>query len=307
MHYGAENRALSQPCGWYVDDVKVSTGEFTEIGQTTAKDFTVTQAPTGSDAYRIRGLFTDGVRTAGSNVEGVTVTNGGPSRKRKPLAGSGDQAPSIACASTAGFELAKVKTQKRGVRFGFSRRAGASAATVDVLRVARGRSIAKRPKRVAHFTDREIAFTWNGRDARGRRLASGWYAARLSAKAAGRTDTRKVALRVSKGRVKVARGFANTPTCGVVRSFAASWPVFGGTRRVPLRASYRLGAATRVSVTLLRGKHAVRRMKTRSRKAGHAYALRFSTRGLRRGTYRLRLVAGKGRGRVARTITVRRL
>src|SRR3954452_2447355 len=307
MHYGAENRALSQPCGWYVDDIRVSNGEFTELGQTKAKDFTVTQAPTGADAYRIRGVFSDGVRTASSNIESVTVTNGGPSRKRKPIAGAGNQATSIACASTAGFELASVKTQKHGVRFGFSRRAGASAATVDILRVARGCSIAEKPKRVARFANREIAFTWNGRDARGRRLASGWYAAKLSARAAGRTDVRKVALRVSKGRVKVARGFANTPTCGLVRSFAASWPVFGGSRRVPLRASYRLGAATRVSVTLLRGKHAVRRMKTRSRKAGHAYALRFSTRGLRRGTYRLRLVAGKGRGRVARTITVRRL
>jgi len=90
------------------------------------------------------------------------------------------------------------------VRFGFSRRTGASAATVDILRVARGRGIAREPKRVAHFTDREIAFTWNGRGSGGRRLASGWYVARLSAQAAGRTDVRKVALRLRNGRFRVA-------------------------------------------------------------------------------------------------------
>jgi hypothetical protein len=193
------------------------------------------------------------------------------------------------------------------VRFGFSRRDGASPATVEVTRVARGRSIPKRGTRVARFTNRSVAFTWNGRGTGNKRLADGWYVARLSAKAAGRTDVRRVALRVRKGRVTLAKAFTSAPACSLVQSFGAGSPVFGGSRRVPVRLSYRLAQATKVSVQLLRGKRTVRRVKTRTRKGGQTYSVRFGARGLRPGTYRLRLVAGSGRGRVTRTITVRRL
>lgn len=71
---GPENRALSQPCGWYVDDIALYTGTWSQIG--TAKDpaFVVTERPNGTLAYRIKGLYTDGVTTGSSNVEVAVVT-----------------------------------------------------------------------------------------------------------------------------------------------------------------------------------------------------------------------------------------
>lgn len=59
--------------GWYVDDIKLVTGDFDEIGSTTAKSFEVTGRKPGQYAYRVRALFGQGVKTAPSNVEIVEV------------------------------------------------------------------------------------------------------------------------------------------------------------------------------------------------------------------------------------------
>lgn len=75
---GAENRAASQPCGWYVDDARITSGTFTQIGTTTAKTFQVGGKAAGDYAYRIEGVYNDGVRTAASNTELARVTLGGP-------------------------------------------------------------------------------------------------------------------------------------------------------------------------------------------------------------------------------------
>jgi len=77
--------------------------------------------------------------------------------------------------------------------------------------------------------------------------------------------------------------------------------------RTPLRASYLLTSNARVTVTLVRGKRTVRRVRTRTRKAGRAYPVRVSVRALRRGTYKLRVVARQGKSRATSTVTVRRL
>ncbi|HEV8681707.1 MAG TPA: CARDB domain-containing protein [Actinomycetota bacterium] len=76
FHYrlGPENRALSQPCGWYVDDVRVESGTFATIGTTGDETFQVTGRTNGTYAYRIVGVYTDGVSTAPSNVETALVT-----------------------------------------------------------------------------------------------------------------------------------------------------------------------------------------------------------------------------------------
>jgi hypothetical protein len=71
---GPDNRAASQPCGWYVDDVRVQSGTFQPIGTTTQETFPVTSRPNGTYAYRIIGVYTDGVATAPSNTETAQVT-----------------------------------------------------------------------------------------------------------------------------------------------------------------------------------------------------------------------------------------
>jgi len=66
---GAENRALSQPCGWYIDDVRLTSGTFQTIGTTTGQTFQVTGRKNGQFGYRVVAVYNDGVSTAPSNVE----------------------------------------------------------------------------------------------------------------------------------------------------------------------------------------------------------------------------------------------
>lgn len=73
---GAENRTLSQPCGWYVDDISIQDATFTDIGTTGAQTFDVRNRLNGTYGYRVVGVYTDGVATAPSNIETAAVTNG---------------------------------------------------------------------------------------------------------------------------------------------------------------------------------------------------------------------------------------
>lgn len=69
---------LSQPAGWYIDDVRLQAGTFDEIGTTTEETFQVAGRANGSYAYRVVGVFNDGVRTAPSNTETAEVTEAKP-------------------------------------------------------------------------------------------------------------------------------------------------------------------------------------------------------------------------------------
>lgn len=71
---GPDNRALSQPCGWYVDDISLYSGNWAQIGTAAETEFVVVGRPNGTWAYRIKGLYTDGVATGASNVEIAQVT-----------------------------------------------------------------------------------------------------------------------------------------------------------------------------------------------------------------------------------------
>jgi PKD repeat protein len=77
FHYrlGPDNRALSQPCGWYVEDIQLHSGTFASIGTTTEQTFQVTGRENGTYGYRVLGVYTDGVATAASNVETAQVTH----------------------------------------------------------------------------------------------------------------------------------------------------------------------------------------------------------------------------------------
>jgi len=61
--------------GWYVDDIRLTIGDFTEIGSTDAatKSFTVAGRKPGEYGYRVLAVFGEHVRTAPSNVAIVTV------------------------------------------------------------------------------------------------------------------------------------------------------------------------------------------------------------------------------------------
>lgn len=88
----------------------------------------------------------------------------------------------------------------------------------------------------------------------------------------------------------------------LVQRFALARPVFGGTRNRSLRISFRLSEAANVEITLLRGNRRVRRLSRADRTANRTFGLSLRSRGMRRGTYTIRLSA---RTRDGRTQTAR--
>ncbi|MGH2662203.1 MAG: hypothetical protein ACRDH8_05245 [Actinomycetota bacterium] len=75
---GPTNPALSQPCGWYVDDISLFSANWVPQGNTTNENFPIIGRQNGTYAYRVLGVYTDGITTAPSNPELATVTSAAP-------------------------------------------------------------------------------------------------------------------------------------------------------------------------------------------------------------------------------------
>jgi hypothetical protein len=309
--------------GWYIDDISITSGTFTKIGETPDKTFTVTGRKRGSYAYRVRARFADSVTSSGSNIEGVRVTAGGPGGNGPGGNGPGNQnnnnnnngkpgedPGTVPCTAGTAFRSAGARPASRGrLRFDFTRR-GTSPVTVEVFRTSKGRR-ALRPQRVARFTSKRRSFTWNGRS-RGKRVGSGTYFVRYKSKFRGGTDVRRVVLVRSRGRFKVTRPFSERSTCELLRTFVLSSPTFGGRNRTALVASYRVGSNARVSVDVFRGLKSRRPISRFSssgdRIGGRLYRVRVPSRAARRGMYRVRITAQTASGRrVVRTLYSRLL
>jgi hypothetical protein len=217
----------------------------------------------------------------------VTVTFAGCDRSE-----TFQKSGASACAAAVGFRSASARPSGRRLRVRFARRTSRPV-TVDVFRNARGRRVLGN-RRVAHFTNRKRSFTWKARGA-----GQGIYTVRL--RSGG--DVRQFVLARRGGRFHRRPAAAKRPGCGIVRSFKLGLPVFGGTRGKKLALSYRLGSARTVRVTVLRGKRVVRRFKAHSRRPGRTYRQRIAPRGLRRGTYRVRLTLTR-RGAKTRRVTL---
>jgi uncharacterized repeat protein (TIGR01451 family) len=71
---GPENRTVSQPCGWHVDDIQIASGTWSQIGTAPDTTFQVSGRTRGTYGYRVLGEYNDGVTTAPSNVEVAQVT-----------------------------------------------------------------------------------------------------------------------------------------------------------------------------------------------------------------------------------------
>lgn len=93
---GGEDRVASQPAGWYVDDVRLESAVWDEIGATKAKSFRVSGRARGSYGYRVVGVYRGGIESAPSNTETVRVVAGarpstvlGTKQRRGELPGTG--------------------------------------------------------------------------------------------------------------------------------------------------------------------------------------------------------------------------
>ncbi len=230
-----------------------------------------------------------------------------------PAAGGASPAPATvsapACDATTGLTSVSVAPAARsGVRLGFARASDAPV-RIDVFRVSDGRRVV-RERLVARFQDRTAPVEWDGRATRGgalRRVGDGYYVVRFSMVRGGQLlDVRRVVLRRTAGRFSRRADHHRRASCDLVRGFKLERPVFGGLRSAPLRISYRLAAAAKVTITVSRGSTVVRRLTARAA-AGRTHRLQLRSRGLRRGDHRVRLRAEGSGTPVEVTLGARRL
>jgi hypothetical protein len=211
------------------------------------------------------------------------------------------------CAPTAGLRSVGVRPRRRGARISFAR-AVRRPVTVDVFQQGRGRRVIGE-RLVARFRNRARSFNWSGRaNRRGRRVRDGFYVVRFRIRdARGRIQSRRVAVRRLRGRFRRRPGIERGAECRLLRTFRLERPVFGGRRNRAVGVSFRLSAAARVDVRLMRRGRTVRRLMAGQRAGNRTHRLRVASERRRRGDYRIRIEVRRGRERVAATIVARRL
>ncbi|CAA9508172.1 MAG: Carboxypeptidase T precursor [uncultured Solirubrobacteraceae bacterium] len=266
------------------------------------------EAPDGKvlgsqDVFVVRGEVkaVDPCRTATGGAGGAT--NPGPGQ------GQGQQNQPQACQSRAGFISASAKGAGRSgaVDLTFRRRV-TQPVTVDIFQQSRGRKVVGE-RLVRRFTNKSAAFRWNGRDKRGRKVPNGVYFARFRVQAPnGQADTVRVTLGRSKGRFGPRRAFFARESCGTLKTFKLSRPVFGGTRSNKLGIAYRLNQAARVEVTVTnRRERTIRRFAAKQVAANQTQRLTLSPKGLARGDYRVKLSVTQGGKTTTSVLTANRL
>jgi hypothetical protein len=190
------------------------------------------------------------------------------------------------------------------MRFGF-RRFARRPVQIDVFQVSRGdRVISERL--VKRFKARTKAATWNGRGAKGDGLYFVRY--RMKTRNGKGTEVRRVTLQRRNGRFSRRPDFYRRATCDLLPSYKLERAAFGGRTKTPLRIAFRVATNARTQVTVLRGKEVVKRFKARTSAPKRTHRLKLAARKLsKRGDYRVRIVVGRGKGRVTSTLVSRKL
>ena len=213
------------------------------------------------------------------------------------------------CAGASGFARTSVKPTKgrRGLQFGF-RRFVARPVTVDVFQSSSGRRIFGE-RRVARFTGRTRAFTWDGKATAGNKaVRDGVFFARFRIKGIKRADFRRATLVRRNGRFSVRRTFYRPNSCGLLASAKLERPAFGGRTNRPLRVAFRVARMSTVRVTVLRGKRVARTIQSANRRGRRTHRLRIPSEGLRaKGLYRVVITAVSRGKRVRTTLLAQRL
>ena len=171
----------------------------------------------------------------------------------------------VACKESTGFLSAKVKRAGKGLRFDFER-AGTSPVKVNIYRQSNGRK-ALSAKKVASFEVTE-SFTWNGKPKKGKLRKGDYYAQMSVVSPSGQIDMRNFTLRRTGSKFKTGKPFTKTDSCDLLSLYRLGGPVFGG--RTPLRIAFVLTQPAKVTVTLLKGKKKVKRIKRNVKSANRA-------------------------------------
>jgi Zn-dependent M28 family amino/carboxypeptidase len=294
---GPNDPAASQPAGWYIDDINVTSASWHEIGSTTVSEFTVFGKPAGTYAYRIIARFNDEIETLPSNAEIVKVTRG-VVRDAGPGPGGTPRGP-----CTVGFNSAAALPRRRGgLRFAVSL-ADRRPFDVVLYRQSRGARVT-RDTAVARFRNRTGSFNWAGR----RGLPSGHYFARFRMNRGSYVEIRDRAVLRSRGGFFRRTDFQRRDTCGTLRSYRLSRSVFGGKTNRPLNVAFRLGEPATVGIRVLRRGRAVAQHAPTARLAETNYKTQIATgRGLPRGDYVVEITVTRGASTTRYRLLARRL
>ena len=101
--------------------------------------------------------------------------------------------------------------------------------------------------------------------------------------------------------------FFRRASCDLLSKFKLNRPVFGGTRRVALRAAYKLTADAKVTITITKGAKLVKRYKAANRAGRKTYRIALPAKHRARGDYKVRLKADSGAAKVSTVLVARRL
>jgi hypothetical protein len=206
-----------------------------------------------------------------------------------------------ACREERGLAGVGARAARGGLQVRFRRRLDLPV-TVDVFRVSDRRRVL-RERLVARFRNRRSSVSWRARGA-----GPGVYFVRVRMTRGGRpVDTHRVTVeRTRSGRFRARPAHFRRDSCELLRKVKLERPVFGGPRRVPLRAAYRLTAPATVTVTVSRGGRVVRRTSAR-RPANRTFRFSLPSGRLRRGDYRVVIHAAAGERQAVSVLTARRL
>jgi hypothetical protein len=203
--------------------------------------------------------------------------------------------PALTCPADTGFS----RISARGNRITVIRRQPRPY-TVELFRHSKGRRVVDR--RVARLKVSKNRLTLP------RGAGDGFYFARIRMVLPGTDDVRRVALRRQRGRWSVRPDHYLRTACGALRAFKLERTVFGGSRRLPLRISYRVPTGVdSIRIEILRGTRIVRTIQGGTQRSrAHRYTVPASV--VRRGRdVRVRAVVTRARAEIAETLVARRL
>jgi len=183
----------------------------------------------------------------------------------------------VACQAVSAFRKASVKPAGKGLRFDFATTDPKKPVNIEVFQATKGKS-----KRVAKFS-KTASFTWKGKKG----LKKGSYFVRLVGIGANnQRDERFFALTFSR-KFKKAKAFTRNDGCELVSLFRLSAPAFGKKLDIGVATTQ----ATKVQVSVLRGKKAVKKF-TKQSEANRSLKFTLSGAKLKKGVYTVVLKAG---------------
>ena len=225
-----------------------------------------------------------------------------PGQAARP-AGVRGRDPAACAAGNIGFRSVSAARSGGGVRLGFKRSGQPPGARRRVPGLA-GRAGSSSERLVARFRRPQAGGPLEraGEPAR-QPVTDGYYFARFRmAQRQAQGDPPRHARR-RNGRFTRRPDFYRRATCDLLPSYKLERPVFGGARRTPLRIAFqvatRLRARRSPSCAARRPSSASRRAR---RRQAHAPA-RSPRASCARGDYRVRIIVGRGAGRVATLVS----